>query len=292
MSVTGFISAVAKETGTSSKHIDYSNYASTVQKNDCYLCGNNPDSQITPHLGEENLGLINLNTFECMVFEVNRYTASGERIELVEKYSVFRSRQIEEGDGTRVSYEVDKNRGVLCAHLSFRENSDLILENIQKYLCADCLDAVMEEYWPSERHWDTALIDFKSGEIEPFSPYDIAKNISDYRAAMEYDPEYDSLRLIAFYAPTRYSELGYDPNLSIIDEILLYCKGNDFAFSINDEVAEFLDSFEMIASIREDEDSVSFFDNAIYEKKLTIYKDGTYDIFDFDKLTETSSVVS
>ena len=258
---------------------DYANYASLIQKDDCYLCSDNPSSNVLPHLGEENIGLINLNTFECYPFEVNRYSENKELIEKLERYGYSNGHR---GDGeteTTYSYTVNSHRGYLYADLYFNEHSDLQLKKMQNFLCSVCLENVMESYWSHERHWDMALIDFKDGKITPLSEHITGTNLNEFQIQMQYFPDADKMHIFAFYCPVRYSELDYDPDLSVTDEILYYCENNNIVFQLNNEVIGFLSDFEEIVQISYGDESVTFRNEPFFgSKELTIYKDGTYKI--------------
>lgn len=267
----------------------YAVYASTIQKNDCYLCGNNPNSPITSYLGENNIGIINLNTFECFRFEVNRYNEKHELIEKLVKYGNLHGWGGDENTGSTYDYDVYCNKGYISATLRFNDNSDLQLDRIQTFLCSDCLETVMKDYWSDERHWDIALIDFKNREINSFNQHITGTYMNDYYISMRYNDEHDSLNLLAFFCPDRYSEYDYDPNLTVTDEIMQYCIDNDFAFTLNNEVIEFLSGFKQIGGISYSDKSVTFRNESfIGSKELTINKDGTYDIFDMNELMEDS----
>lgn len=271
----------------------YANYTSTISKSDCYLCGNNPNSTIAPYLGQSNLGLINLNTFDCLSFDVNRYSESNELLETLIKYPVRRGSQGDENTGTTLDYDFNANKGYINVKLDFNDNSDLQIDRIQTFLCSDCLRCVMDGYWSSERYLDIALIDFKNAKIKPIGAYSAGLPLSDYYASVNYNSEYDYIDIFAFYCPDRYSEYGYNPNLSVTEEIMQYCDKNDFAFTLNDEVKEFLSDFEEIQGISCGDESVLFRDEPIIgDKELTINKDGTYSIFDLDRLREESKKAS
>lgn len=266
-------------------YVKYAVYTSAIQKEDCYLCGNNPNSPITPYLGESNIGLINLNTFDFVRFEVNRYDESNELIEKLVKYGISRGWRGDKDTGSTFDYNVCCNKGYASAGVHFNNNSDLQLNSIQTLLCSDCLEAVMKEYQSNERHWDIALIDFENGEVKPLIKSAAGRYLSDYYVSMHYNTEYDSLYLFAVYCPNRYSEYDYNPDLSVTDEIMLYCDKNNFAFDLNDEVIEFLSGFEEIAGLSYNNESVTFRNEILMgTKELTINKDGTYEIRDFDLL--------
>lgn len=286
------ILALVVKTALNNNKTDYGKYAfykSTIQKDDCYLCGNNPDSSIAPYLGESNIGLINLNTFDCFRFEVNRYDENHKLIEKLAKYGTSKGWRGNEDTGSTFNYDVYCNKGYLSAYVHFNDNSDLQLDRIQSFLCSDCLKTVMKEYQSDERHLDIALIDFQDGTIKPFQKGTVGVYLSDYYVTIQYNTEHDTLNLIGFYCPDRYSEYDYDPNLSVTDEIVQYCNDNNFAFTLNDEVKNFLSGFERIGGITYTDDSVTFQNESfIGSKELTIHKDGTYNIFDLDEPEENT----
>ena len=51
---------------TAYEHIPY---VSTITAEECFICG---DTQSSLHWGEENVGILNLNTFEILRIEINR----------------------------------------------------------------------------------------------------------------------------------------------------------------------------------------------------------------------------
>ena len=55
-------------------HIDY---VSSITQDTCFVCSN----ASLPYWGRDNIGLVNLNTFEILHLEINRYDDSGKLIE-------------------------------------------------------------------------------------------------------------------------------------------------------------------------------------------------------------------
>ena len=60
------------------EHIDF---VSELPQEDCFLCGSGSDLIVSSHWGEDNVGIINLNTFELLHLEINRYDDDGKLIE-------------------------------------------------------------------------------------------------------------------------------------------------------------------------------------------------------------------
>ena len=56
-------------------------FISTTSKEECHLCNFGVNADIEVYRGQDNVGLINLNTFEVYCVEINRYDGSGQLIE-------------------------------------------------------------------------------------------------------------------------------------------------------------------------------------------------------------------
>lgn len=72
------ISAARKLEPKEYEHIDY---VSTITEAECYVCSDSGDYIVSAYWGEDNVGIINLNTFEMMRLEINRYGDHGELLE-------------------------------------------------------------------------------------------------------------------------------------------------------------------------------------------------------------------
>lgn len=55
-------------------------YTSQVAKENCYLCSENPESELSRYFGHKNLGIVNVNTFDVVELEINRYDHTGNQI--------------------------------------------------------------------------------------------------------------------------------------------------------------------------------------------------------------------
>lgn len=72
------ISDARKQEAKEYEHIDY---VSTITEAECYVCSDSGDYIVSANWGEDNVGIINLNTFEMMRLEINRYGDHGELLE-------------------------------------------------------------------------------------------------------------------------------------------------------------------------------------------------------------------
>ena len=71
---------------------------------DCFLCNRTGEPW-----GQNNVGLISLNTFEMMPIEIDRYDEEGKF--LAERTGTIRTRSFQSGEGFQVSGIEDQDRG-------------------------------------------------------------------------------------------------------------------------------------------------------------------------------------
>jgi len=265
-------------------YLSKQSYSSPTSKEDCYICGSNSQSTLSPYWGEHNIGLINLNTFECCRFEINRYDDDLNVIEKQQRYtSIFVSGLIE-SDGSTISYGLNSNRGYMSGTITLNENSFIELEKAESYLCSECLTEIMNSHLREEEQWDIAVIDFITKEVEPLNKSVSAFSRNDYYVDCIYNEERNTIKFQAFYCPVRYSELDYDENESVLSQIQNYCYKIDIEFVPNGELVDFIDQFNRITEIMtfQDNSSVTFKEyTGGGFKELIIYKDGSYDIYSF-----------
>lgn len=118
-------------------------FTSMIEKEDCCLCGDRTDHEIASYLGQDNVGLINLNTFDVLPVEINRYDRNGKRIE--ETTGTIQMGMYAIGD-TTVSIMTDVDRGNF--HATFQPSGNGIdADAIGSYLCKDCLDDFASYYF-------------------------------------------------------------------------------------------------------------------------------------------------
>lgn len=69
------ISTAQEQAPMEYEHIDY---VSNVTQEECFVCGTNNGYS---YWGEDNVGIVNLNTVELLHLEINRYDDHGKLIE-------------------------------------------------------------------------------------------------------------------------------------------------------------------------------------------------------------------
>ena len=66
-----------KQNGQQSKQYEFT---SQIEKESCFLCSENEESPLAEFGKHANVGIVNVNTFEVMELEINRYDWDGNQI--------------------------------------------------------------------------------------------------------------------------------------------------------------------------------------------------------------------
>ena len=268
--------------GTQMLYLEERVYETGVLPDDCYLCGMNPDSPFTPYWGQANLGLLNMNTMDCRVLELNRYDADGTLIQTASRYGLSQGIWGDSEDGSLIGYMLSVNKGYLDLSVSINDASILNIENMKPYFCTDCLSGIINQYSYDEDHWDIAIVDLAARQIKPLQDgYTLAEHISDYRVSYHYNEASKKMSVTAFYCPDRYTEPGYDLNETVMEQIVNYCTEYGYNLTLNNEITGFIGRFTRINTISSTGESVCFEEWTNGYRKLYINKDGTYSIFEY-----------
>lgn len=179
---------------------------STVPAKDCFLCGNGAEEPF--YWGQNNVGIISLNTFEVMPIAINRYDDDGVLIE--------------KNTGCMTSHGISNNESGFCAHvfedpdrgyasgsIEFREDEVLDAEKTASYLCQTCLDAVLAEIYKSG--FGIGVINFATREIRVFEECFTGFCLGDYYIDFDWKEQGQTedsreVDILVFYCPLRYEE--------------------------------------------------------------------------------------
>lgn len=55
-------------------------FTSAISEQDCFICGDKRDPLMAHYWREDNIGILNLNTFEVMYIPINKYDINGEKL--------------------------------------------------------------------------------------------------------------------------------------------------------------------------------------------------------------------
>lgn len=199
---TALMTACAQETEDKSKETSKSyKFTSQIQKEDCYLCSDSEDSPIAEFREHANVGIINVNTFEVMELEINRYDRNGNQIMEATGAMHMCNRTLGE---IQVTGMVDPDCSF--ASVSFDPDGKTIdEEKLGQFLCQECLDEFGTSCHGSESISPIAVVNFKQRYLAALNeriPWFMRK---DYLVTVNYDED-GSIGVVAVYNPPRFQE--------------------------------------------------------------------------------------
>lgn len=169
----------------------------------CYLCGKNDKSLMDYYREFDAIGLIILNDWYVMGFQLQEYDEEG--------------RTGNSQSGTRFGYgniggisytsEENPSRGRASIEIDLSKGSKLDVKKVQKWLCQICLEKVTKslEYskWKKEEKdvVPLCLVDFETLEIYSLQDYHREYQIRDYW--VEIVPKEQNIEIKAYYLPER-----------------------------------------------------------------------------------------
>lgn len=134
---------------------------SLVEKGDCSICGDDSTHEIKDYIGQDNIGLINLNTFDFYRVEINRYDYNGELIE--KATGAVTLGKFDSGE-SEASIMCDPDRGYASIQIGSSSNG-VDAEALRKHLCQDCLDILNYHTYKLDEIQELALINLMTGEL-------------------------------------------------------------------------------------------------------------------------------
>jgi len=197
------MSAPVEETTSEKKEVNSpTQYESSTSKMDCRLCSDNSNELLSFYWGENNLAVLDLNTFDIHRLEINRYDDNKNLIE--KKAGYFQTNNKNFQDGTRMSFHIESDRGYAEGSIMLNENSKLSIDHLSTYLCSDCLTDLMNQYFYKGDHWNIALLNFENKTIKPLDEYITGFSIGDFIIRSRYDKTDAKIDLLTWYSPVRY----------------------------------------------------------------------------------------
>ena len=160
--VAAAVHANKEQTPEKYAHIDYT---SAISQDACYVCGDVKTFAGSFYWGEDNVGIVNLNTFELLRLELKRYDDHGK---LIEEPAGFMSSggMAKDDAGSSVHAFCFPDNGYADAQI-FDVQYAVDRNVIQNSLCQTCLDSINDlcstEHPPAEY----AIISFEDRTIRP-----------------------------------------------------------------------------------------------------------------------------
>ena len=192
------ISAANKQENKEYEHIDY---VSAIAQDECFVCGNSTKDPVSLHWGEDNVGIVNLNTFEMMRLEINRYGDHGELIEEPAGYMSSSGLIDKEADTYAHAYCFPDNAyaSVQITGVQYAIDRD----SVQNRLCQNCLNSINDLWFTDQPLAEYAVICFEDRTIQPLlnaHPWFAAGN---FGIDCEFK-ENGAIDLLIHYCPNRY----------------------------------------------------------------------------------------
>lgn len=195
ITIVARISAAQEQTPKEYEHIDY---VSNITQEECFVCGTNNGYS---YWGEDNVGIVNLNTFELLYLEINRYDDYGNLIEEPAGYMSSVGLSDKEAYSYAHAYCFPDN-----AYASVQITGvqyDIDREMIQSKLCQTCLKSINDLWFTDQPPAEYAVISFEDRTIQPLlnaHPWFAAGN---YGVDCEFKTDGD-IDLLIHYCPNRY----------------------------------------------------------------------------------------
>lgn len=182
------------------------NYDSDLPKSNCILCGDNSINPINLYWGQKNFGIVNLNTFECKLIEINRYDDNKQLIKEEAGYLTRTSFSNKE-DGIIIYITTNSDRGYANIDITLDQSSLLNIEKMKEYLCTDCIKDFMSEFFETDSHLNVALLNFENRTLIPIRESLKGQCKDDYYFRYYFDKNRKGKEIIditIFYCPSRF----------------------------------------------------------------------------------------
>lgn len=181
-------------------------YTSKIKKENCYLCSKAGNTLLPAYAGQNNVGIICINTFDMSPVTINRYDDHGNLVEEPAGYMSTTHNSFGE-DGISTSVMANPDRGHADVHVYLRSHDSVNKKSVESMLCQDCLAAIMDETWDSP--YGIGVINFETFEVRLFEESITAFTFGDYyididRRENKDNPKEIELDLLIFYCPPRY----------------------------------------------------------------------------------------
>lgn len=199
--LTGCSQQESKQQEAPKRSYEHISFVSSITADDCLLCSSASDHEISRYMGQDNLGLVDVNSFDIALIEINRYSKEGVLIE--EATGCMRMGLMQVGD-CRVSAMSDVDRGY--SHISITPSGTGISpDSISDFLCQDCLDSFSKQYFEDENPPEIAIINFATKEIRPLVKTCPWFTFDSYCVDCRFEEDGD-IDLGIYYRPVRYQE--------------------------------------------------------------------------------------
>ncbi len=170
------------------EHVDY---LSAIDRADCYLCGT--------QWSEDNVAILDLNTFQMHRLEINRYADDGEPVTTLAGY--FQTGIMETENGWLSSMTVP-DRGyasVQIRDVAYAINRD----SVENHLCQSCLDIINKMWFGGNPPAEFAVLHLAAAAFRPLIKNSTGFQMGDYFVDCDCR-ENGNIDLLIAYLPVRF----------------------------------------------------------------------------------------
>ena len=183
----------------SKKEYEHIPYVSDLSQEECFVCGENPNHPTSSYWGEDNVGILNLNTFEVLYIEINRYDDNGQLIEETAGYMQMHSMS----NGESYVHSSDNpDRGLSNIQIQ-GERKPVDTKAIQSFLCQTCLDKINDMYFGDYPPEEYAVVNFSDKSIRPLIKNTTWFTFGNFDVDCDFEEDGD-IDLLIHYCPPRY----------------------------------------------------------------------------------------
>lgn len=184
------------------KTYEHTKFTSKVTTENCAICGEHPDVHWSWYMGQDNVAVVDVNTFDFCHIEINRYTPEGTPITEAAGYMRMCGGEVGKH---RVSGMVDPDRGMARLDVTL---SDEALDSaaIEGFLCQECLGEFASHYFEHDKVYSLAVFNFAEKTLRPMvesCPWYAEHN---YSVDCNYEDD-GKMDLTIYYCPPRFPDV-------------------------------------------------------------------------------------
>jgi len=180
------------------EHIDY---ISTISQEECYVCSDTKEFSGFLYWGEDNVGIVNVNTFELLRLEINRYDDQGNLTEEPAGFMSSGGMSNEENESYAHAYCFPDNAYADVQISGVQYAIDR--ESVQTHLCQTCLDSINDLWFTDMPPAEYAIVSFENRTIQPLLNAHPWFSAGSYGINCEFDEDGKIDLLIHYIAPRK-----------------------------------------------------------------------------------------
>lgn len=177
-------------------HVDFE---SAITAEACFLCGEHKGSIGPSTWKPNNIGIVNLNTFDILYVEINRYDDKGDPV--ITPAGVFAIDGMTSGNG-QVNSNLNSDNGYATIVITGVEYS-IDAEVAESKLCQNCLDSMNVKIRYGGAPAEYAVVNYEERTIYPLVTNTVSFGSGDYLIDCQFK-ENGEIRLLVAFLPSRY----------------------------------------------------------------------------------------